>query len=605
MRFLRRACVLSASAFLLFAVATQANAQFRPKISVQTYKGRASIVINERIAVQLLTPNGPLSPAQRAQLAASRLQAMTNAGADSRKLTVKAIGGRVAVLWDNSQILVATKRESAAQKKRPGKLGWFWVANIRYALAVPPLTVKPSGIVVPLGETRQVTIGGIAQGPIEIADQRPDVSQSKLGPDGRTLVVKGLAPGSAVVAIGRSGLVIGLDVSVRKYAGRVRTPTPVTVTGSPAPWEMCQDAARLQVARCVESESGARVQVLNATTKLPDVPQGYQTDLTFPVRIEGEGYIPVASSCTVRVVNMALPKTPVGKLFYSNSPEQVKKFGQLFAGRLDLGKADRLLYHHQNMMGKPFVFNITLVNASSVPAKVQIVKADPGPLVDTVAVGYRAGARFLPIYMNDIGEVVDVPPMSKLAVTSCEVDKIYTTSGIMQFRQLDGQPMLLRVSADMPEDGIAEEGSAIAVHLSDSRGELSPWVYPSPTKSIDAEYIVGKAWAFIRVGKHGIADVTQAQQLYGNYGVVYDIKLRLANPNPVRKSVSLLFESAAGLASGVFLIDGKYVKVTHVAPPLEVPLANYTLGPNESKTVSIKTIPLAGSAYPATILVRS
>ena len=605
MHFTRRAWVANASAFLLFVVAAQANAQFRPKISVQTYKGRASILINERVAVQLLTPNGPLSPTQRAQLAASRLQSMVNAGADPRKMDVKSVGHRVAVLWGNSQILVATKREAAAQKKRPGKLGWIWVANIRYALTIPPLNVKPTGVVVPLGETRQVTIGGVARGPIEIADQRPDVSQSKLGSDGKTLVVKGMAPGSAVVAIGRSGVVIGLDVSVRKYAGRVRTPSPVTVTGSPAPWEMCQDLAKSHVARSVEAESGARVQVMSATTKLPDVPQGYQTDLTFPVRIEGEGYIPVASAATVRVVNMALPKAPVGKLFYSNSPEQVKKFGPLFSGRLDLGVAARLLYHHQNMMGKPFVFNITLVNASPSPAKVQIVRADPGPLVDTVAVGYRAGVRFLPVFMNDIGEVIDVPPMSKLAVTSCEVDKIYTASGIMQFRQLDGQPMLLRVSADMPEDGIAEEGTAVAATLSDGAWLLSPWVYPSPTKSIAAEYIVGKAWAFIRLGKHGIADVTQAQQLYGNYGVLYDIKLDISNPGTEQKSVNVLFESAAGLASGVFLIDGKYVRVTHIAPPQEVQLARYTLGPNESRTVSIKTVPLAGSAYPATILVRS
>lgn len=605
MHLLRRAWVVNASAFLLFAVASQAYAQYRPKISVHTNKGRASIVINERTAVLFLTPNGPLSPAQRAQLAASRLQAMVDKGADPRKMEVKPIGGRVAVLWNNSQMLVATKREAAAQKERPGKLGWRWVANIRYALALPPLTVKPSGIVIPVGETRQVTIGGVAQGPIQIADQRPNISQTKLGPDGKTLIVKGMAPGSTAVAIGRAGFVIGLDVSVRKYAGRVRTPIPVTVTGAPAPGEMCQELARLHAAKCVESESGARVQVLPPTTKLPDVPQGYQTDLTFPVRIEGEGYLPVASSATVRVINMSLPKLPVGKLFYSNSPEQVKKFGSLFAGRLDLGRPDRLLYHHQNMMGKPFVFNITLINSSASPAKVQIAKAAPGPLVDTVAVGYRAGVRFLPIYMSDIGEVVDVPPMSKLWVTSCQVDKIYTASGIMQFRQLDGQPMVLRVSADMPEEGMAEEDSSAAASVSDSVVALSPWVYPSPTVPVDAEYTVGKAWAFIRVGKHGIADERQVQQLYGNYGVLYDIKVKIANPSAERKSVSVLFESAAGLVSGIFLIDGKYVKVTHVAPPDEVPLAKYTLEPNESRTISIKTVPLAGSAYPATILVRS
>ncbi|MDO8589484.1 MAG: hypothetical protein Q7T82_20875 [Armatimonadota bacterium] len=610
MRFLRRASLVNASAFLFLAIATQAVAQFRPKVTVQVIpgipSGPASIHISDRIAIQLLTPSGPLDPAQRARIVAARLQAMVDSGADRQALKFKVIGaGRADITWNQSPIIVVNKREANAHSQSPTELAAAWVANIRWLLATPPLTVTPANLVVPFGETRQVTIGGVSPAPFTVFDQRPEVCSTTVGPDGRTLIVKGLTPGSAAVAVTRGDMTISINVAVRKYAGRLKIPRTVMVTGSPAPSEMCLRSARCRVVASADLEPGARVTALAPTTKLPDLPQGYQGDLTFPVRIEGEGYIPVAGSATVRIVNVALPKAEVGKLFYSNSPEQVKKFGSLFAGRLEPGESTRLLYHHQNMIGKPFVFNIMLINTGSTAARVQVVKAAPDPLIDTVAVGYRAGVQFLPNYINDVGEIIELPPMSRVAICSRVVDRMYTASGIMQFRALEGPPLFLRISADLVEDGIVTEGCALPASPMDGVVVLSPWVFPSPTKSIDAEYIVGKAWAFIRVGKHGISDVSKEQQLYGNYGVVYDIKLAIANPNPEQRSVDVLFESAAGLASGVFLIDGKYVKVTHIAPPREVPLARYILGPNESRTVLIKTVPLAGSAYPATILVRS
>jgi len=66
-----------------------------------------------------------------------------------------------------------------------------------------------------------------------------------------------------------------------------------------------------------------------------------------------------------------------------------------------------------------------------------------------------------------------------------------------------------------------------------------------------------------------------------------------------------LFDPSAGLASGVFIIDGKFVVTKHVQPPSEVPLASYQIKPGETRDVRILTVPLAGSSYPATLVVRS
>jgi hypothetical protein len=86
---------------------------------------------------------------------------------------------------------------------------------------------------------------------------------------------------------------------------------------------------------------------------------------------------------------------------------------------------------------------------------------------------------------------------------------------------------------------------------------------------------------------------------------MYEIQVNITNPTAETKKVQVLFEPVAGLASGVFFIDGKFVEIKYITPPKEFTISTYTLAPNESRRVSILTVPLSGSAYPANIVVRS
>ncbi|MDO8632183.1 MAG: hypothetical protein Q7R41_17000, partial [Phycisphaerales bacterium] len=341
-------------------------------------------------------------------------------------------------------------------------------------------------LIVPIGETRQVTVGGALQGPTTTADARPDISATSLNPDGRTLSVKGLSPGNGAVMVCRDGFTIAFDVSVRKYAGRATSAAPVYVTGCPTPAALCVRLAESEASRCLELEPGARASVLSPTTKMDDLPRGGQVNLTFPIQIEGAGYIPVAASATVRVINEQLSERPVGNLMYSNSPERVTKYGLLFAGSLNVDNPTRLLYHHQNVIGKPFLFNVILLNLGSTLARVQVVKGAPEPQVDTVAVGYRAGVEFMRSFGADVGEIVEMPPMSKLAIYSRIVDRTETASGITQFRQLEGSPLLVRVAADIPDGGILPERAALEAFPADgiTVGFLHQEPHLDPTKDV-------------------------------------------------------------------------------------------------------------------------
>jgi len=63
-------------------------------------------------------------------------------------------------------------------------------------------------------------------------------------------------------------------------------------------------------------------------------------------------------------------------------------------------------------------------------------------------------------------------------------------------------------------------------------------------------------------------------------------------------------EAGAGPASGIFAIANKYVEIASIYPREERALATFTLGPNQTRMISIQTVPLGGSAYPAALIIR-
>jgi hypothetical protein len=135
--------------------------------------------------------------------------------------------------------------------------------------------------------------------------------------------------------------------------------------------------------------------------------------------------------------------------------------------------------------------------------------------------------------------------------------------------------------------------------------QMSDHVYPSPAKSMDAGYKVGQHWAFIAIGDHALNDTTAQRKLYGNYGVTYNINVKVSNPTQEEKKVSFIFDPTAGPASGAFFIDGKFVSVRYAQPPSEITLRWFTLSAGETRNFRVQTVPLAGSNYPATLIVKS
>lgn len=585
-------------------------AKFIPKVNVRAEKdGTAYIVINGRAAVHVMTPNGTLSPVQRATIAAERLNAVVQKGLDPKAIAYKKTGSSARIMIGQSLMMVVTSAEARARKTTGAKLAESWVGNLRKLLTLPPLTVNPSSLVVPFGETRSAEIQCALSTPIQVESSNPSLVNLDFQKKPGYIVVTGLSIGDATVTLKCEEYAATIAVTVRKYAASAAGgPRTAAVTGWNAPARLIASVARVSACQAVYLEPGARISILDAQSPTENLTPGQKVKVPVQVGAAGAGYLPIRFSVPVEVENRHLPTAPISQIMYSNNPERLTKFQTLFTGRLDSpNETTRLLYHHQNMTSWKVGFVIDVVNPSASPASLHVIEGVSQPMLDTVVVGYVAGLEFMQNLRSCLGRVYDIPPQTRQVLVSQSLGHAYTASGIMELRPLSGEPLLVRVTAE-PEDQRAVEDSyempVPAVGVDPRQIALSDHVYPNPVQDYDVTYTIGKAWVFVRLGKNALRHATQDMQLYGNYGVTYEIKARLENPLSAPVTTEFVFEATAGPASGIFYIDGDMVRAKYLKPHSEFTLGKVTVPAGATRVVSIRTIPLSGSAYPATLIIR-
>jgi hypothetical protein len=606
MVLLRRMILGVGSVILAMVLSSSVHASFAPRIEVQPGVGNApaAVLVNGKAAVRFMVSNGNLTPTQRANITADRLRGFAASGVNWNSITTRSGSATEMIVLGDNSICVVTTGDARANNSDRKALAGQWVSTLRRLLQMPPIKLSTSELVVPLGESRTVDIEGSAVGPIDVIWDDPDVATTEVSPDRNQLRVAGHNVGGTLMRVTRQGETAILFVQVRKYAGKYRGGSAIEVMGEPAPGALLKDVAEQLAYTFIEAEPGAKVSFGEAKLLVSRLERGRSTTAMVPVTITGESYIPARFDAEITLINRTIQRKPSALLFYSNDPERVQRYQQLYMGKLEPDVPTRLLYHHQNGIGKRMHFNVTLVNQYNSPAKVQVISGISRPLVDTVVVGYLAGSKFLRDYLGQVGYYVTIPPRSSFVLYSQMLDPLYTASGILEFRSVEGRDVAVRVAADLPETAGLRRGQVARLPDNYSIAAYSDQVYPMPTKKLDAKYTVGGHWAFIGIGRHPLRDIADTSHLMGNYGVFYEIKLHLENPTPTRQNVSVVFDAGAGLASAVVYIDGKFVETKYIQPTKESPLATFQLEPQQTKVVSILTLPLSGSFYPASIVVK-
>lgn len=620
------------------ATAQEAAGRFRPRIDTQmrTVNGKtlALITVNDQPALSLRAA-GDVGPEERAQIVAERLNALVGAGLQPGEIQARPAEERAWQVKARGETLVLIPRaEALAQQSGPEELARRWVVVLRRLLAQPALSLSARRLVVPLGETRVVSVGGAARaGDVRARESDRDTAQALYDPVRRLLTVRGVRTGQTTVAVQAeddrgASAALALPVSVMPYAARIAPAITVGVTGSPAaPAETVALAAYTGLGRAVDSEPGALMRLVSAPKLGQPLASGARATVRIPVELSGANLLPVAGSVAITIVNQTLAMRPAVALLYSNNPEQIKKPLPLFAGRLSPLKPVRLDFHHQNVSGGALIFHADLVNETDAPAQVQVIAGIAAPGGDTVQVGRRAGAIFLKSLNDNIGIVLDIPARTRVPLVTQRFADGLTVSGIVQLQQTGGADgaLALRVSTDGDSQVLttplaralqAQTGSnafaAPALDLPEGENGTarlivqSPHVYGPPQIALNGTYAVGGKWTYLRVGHtEALKDASGKLTLFGNYGASYDIALTLFNPTADARNVGIYFAPEAGYAAGVFQVDGGPIQeFDPLLPPAEPELARALLAPGETRVVRVKTIPLNGSAYPASIIAH-
>jgi hypothetical protein len=321
----------------------------------------------------------------------------------------------------------------------------------------------------------------------------------------------------------------------------------------------------------------------------------------------------------VVVRNLGLGPAREEELWYSNNPENIKAPGILMDNELPAGKIVRLLYHHINDSFQGIYVQVEAVNPSDKPAKLMIIPGDSEPDKNPVLAGAVAGERFLRRWVSASGEIIDLPPKSRIPLALRRLGPQETMSGLCSLQLLENGPakISVRVQAQPPESA-----EAILAALVQSE---APWrfissrpcaaktnaapaafehVYPNPFQTEELNYLVGGKYGYVRIGEDPIARADQNGALDGNFGVLYRIDVEAANPTQASSDLEVVFEASAGYSGALFILNGGLMRTPLLQPKASARILRMRLDPGQSKKFDLFTMPLSGSSYPATVFLR-
>ncbi|MGQ0550675.1 MAG: hypothetical protein ACT4PY_13510 [Armatimonadota bacterium] len=508
-------------------------------------------------------------------------------------------GTTARLLVDGQMVLETREADAAREQTTPALLVDRWAAALREALAVAPIAVSPSQVVLSPGGVAYATVTAPTPGVIRLDGFDTRIAGVHFAKG--ALRVVGRRLGGTTVSVRLGPYQTSVAIAVRSPAGVIPVAAEVIVTGSPAPPELIREAVARRVRQVVRMEPGARTAVAAAPIDAP-LAAGAALSVPVAVRITSPYAGPVDGSVQVSVTNAPIRLADPDRLLVSNRPETITADGLLFHETLTADHPARLLFHHLNgTASQSRILKISLSNPGGARARVHYTRGLAGPAPDPVLTGHQATARFLSALTAGVGYIVEVPPRGRAEFTAYTLAPQALVSGLMQLQVVEGGPIDLTVHVRLP-------------WLLDRTvtTDLGPWAFPHPRGTFPGSLVDVKrdvpADQPAIIGDLGIMselrDVRTGEPLVGDYGVLYRFRLRLVNPTDRQITAALLANAAGGPARGHFLIDGVVADLGLLQANEERMVTSFVLPPGSSRDVTVLTMPIAGSFYPVRLAMR-
>jgi hypothetical protein len=565
----------------------------------------ASVFVNEQLVVSL--------KGARAQERAASVAASFRKLTEDSEIRIESIDKVFQIVDGDRVVLTATAAEAKAQKVSPEALINQWARRLRRALDAAPLTIENDRVRIPLGGKRTLKVGGFRAGGAKSESENGEVVTSSVS--GGTLTLNGKSAGTAIVTVTAGDASKSVRVEVLPVAMRFPQTVNVNVTGDPASAELVRQA--VEGALWTQLKSARDTSYTFRIPELRGVGSEQSYSVQVPVTAGSATAFDNSGNVTVNIKNEPIGFKAETVLWYCNYPENVRGPRNLFAAHLKRNEPARMLYHHINGSSAPMVMTVNLVNESNQEARVVIIPGDSPADRNPVRAGLVAADQLLRAWIRNNGEIVTIPPRSSLPLAMRRTAPEETMSGLAYLRLIGGPNQIsVRTDAIEPPDGDARWNLGLKSsspwrrvatqplnYEGTARLKISDLVFPSPFKTETATYAVGGRHTFIRIGQKPIPR-PNGEGLDGNFGVFYTIEAMLENNTNDASEIEVVFEASAGYSGALFAMGSEVMRTPLLQPKEESVILKYRLMPGERKPIELLTIPLSGSSYPSTIVIR-
>ncbi len=302
-----------------------------------------------------------------------------------------------------------------------------------------------------------------------------------------------------------------------------------------------------------------------------------------------------------QVINLDWTPPPPAVAALSDHPEEVDRRGLLFSGGLTPHRTIRFQYYHLgSLRGDAPCLQLFVTNHGTESARLYLRAAAGPPSLDYFSTGHGNNVAWLEAERVEQGEFLELAAGETRIIFRQDMPTEMVVSGTLGLTQTQGPLLQFGLLASPDPDEPPSLNNLLKETDVHSRG-----FYPVATQHLNRSYQVGQEQETrIAVGALRQETFSGVRELRGDYGVLYDMTLELANPTEHPAKIELLFNPRGGAATGSFLIDDNIVKTPITKAMTEHPIKAWELPPGGRRTVHLKTLPEGASSYPIRLLLR-
>lgn len=536
------------------------------------------------------------------QQIAERLNRLLWQGTKPEAISVTRIQGGFSITVNNEPLLTITHQFARSVGSDTKALAESWAQRLREVFGWRWLAVPMAELVVAVGESEAVQLVGNAEGAVQVEAIPPELLRLKVNPDGRSIVVTGVDVGAGVLRIVKGTVGVRLPFRVLYRAAAWKDKPIAWVRGAQISAAMVREAVENAVMRTLDVRLGARWTLLSVNDSVNFF--SANTVSRWRVQAMGEQFLPLDEVIGVPLQPFPQSLGEADWLVISNDPETFRDFRVLCRGLLKPSQTMRFMIHHRNGTNRLAWLALEFHNTEDkwVPMLVRFGFGIPHE--SELRCGHEATSSYLRSLLYDSAVRIYLPPQSIYRLLRFGLKPRDTASALVEVRLEETAGVGYRVVAlpIAPPKTELLTGTLLVEALT-ATGE--PPTYPKPTRNIEETHTAGGKWTFISVGRFGLKHPLKGRVLHGNYGVLYRVTIKFVNPTNRSWRAQVVVEPTGGVVRGAFLVDGKLVELPLLRPHDEFVLHEFTLSPNQTRTVSVITVPSAGSFYPIQIIART